>query len=254
MAALTQATDRRCEGGVTRFLPLTANALPFQGSLIGLAPTTGYARVLVAGDQFAGIATKTILAKDSPTSSGGLELQVMGGTFRFVAVISGVTRADIVSKRAVYASTDNDFSLTAAPGNSYVGRLVELESQFGGSGTNAVVVQAETYDVVSYNNGGGLQIETAIADTAQLLTVNQLDKLLVAAAVTAGRAWTLPAAALCTGRTFKIKHTTGTFAITVTGNAAELIDGANTKAIGTGDYTFLEIISDGTKWHTIGAI
>ncbi len=69
-----------------------------------------------------------------------------------------------------------------------------------------------------------------------------------------GGAWalTLPAASTATGKIYFIRRieTTLANAVTVTGNASELIDGANTFPLYTIGET-LVIICDGTGWHVL---
>lgn len=249
MALLSLNTDRRVSLGlgIRRNLPLLASQVPFQGSFLGYDVTTGFVRTLTAGQPFAGIALHQVLSRDAPTANGGApNVEAITGQFTFVAVISGITQADITARRRVYASNDNDLSLTAAAGSTYVGRVVDKFTQVGGV-ANGVVIQAETADMQSLDMGlAGFEL---LADTAATLTTAQLGKTLLMPN-TAARTLTLPAAASCTGRTFTVlKTTAAAFAVTLQGNAAENVNGANTYATATAQYSQAEIISDGTQWY-----
>lgn len=63
---------------------------------------------------------------------------------------------------------------------------------------------------------------------------------------------TLPAAAAVPGEEYSFIKTDATAnAVTIQGNAAELINNANTKVLAA-QYDKVRIISDGVKWHIIG--
>lgn len=252
MAALTVNTDRRVEAGITRFGPLIASEIAFQGSLLGLDTTTGFVKRLTAGLVFWGIAEKGLLAKDAAAVNGGYQIQARTDSFTFVAVIAGITQADVVARRRVYASSDNDFTLTAEAGNTYVGRLVDTYGQFGGV-TNGCVIKAETiHNIIADVNGG---VGSAVlADALATLTTQQLD-LWLYMPNTAARTLTLPPAASCTGRTINvIKTTAAAFAVTLQGNAAENINGANTYSTATAQYSMVSARSDGTQWLVVSKI
>lgn len=62
---------------------------------------------------------------------------------------------------------------------------------------------------------------------------------------------TLPAAALSTGKKLIIKKVSSDVNdLTIDGNASETIDGATTTSL-NGQYSFIEIICDGSNWHVI---
>lgn len=252
MAALTVNTDRRVENGVTRFGPLIASEVAFQGSILGLDATTGFVKRMAPGLLFFGIAEKGLLAKDASAVNGGYQIQARTGIFTFVAVIAGVTQADVLANRRVYATTDNDLTLTAEAGNTCVGQLVDMYNQFGGI-TNGVVIQAKTLHNVSTDTVAGLG-SAVLADAGATLTTQQLD-LFLYIPNTAARTLILPPVASCTGRTFNIvKTTAAAFAFTLQGNAAENINGANTYVSATAQYSVASIRSDGTQWLVVSKI
>lgn len=87
----------------------------YKGAFVGLNASTGYARNLVAGDLFLGVAYKQ--ADNSGGSAGDENVQV-DGEKDFEHALSGVALTDIGT--AVYAS-DNGTLTTSSSGNSYVG-------------------------------------------------------------------------------------------------------------------------------------
>jgi hypothetical protein len=248
MAALTVATDRKV-GGATlqeRFLASAIAAIPFEGSLLGLN-SSGYVVPLVAGQPFAGICRRTVLAKDAALANGSVTIQAATGRFTFVAVIAGQTQASLVAGTHVYASSDNDLSITAEAGNTFIGKIADLYNQFGANVTNGVVIEAQTFHANGIGATGDLG-SALLADANATLTVSQLD-LFLTQANTAARTLTLPPVAQCTGRYFRLKKTTAAaFAVTLQANAAENIDQANTYATATAQNSFVEIRSDGTQW------
>jgi len=252
MSALTVNTDRRVEGGVTRFGPLIASEITFQGSLLGFDQTTGFIKRMAPGLLFFGISEKGSLLKDASAVNGGYQVQCRTGMFKMVAVIAGLTQLDIASRRRVYASSDNDLSLTAEAGNTYIGDLTDMYNQFGGV-TNGVVINAKTIHNGSTDTVGGLG-SAVLADASLTLITQQLD-LLLYTPNTAARTLTLPPVAQCTGRTFNIvKTTAAAFSFTLQGNAAENINGANTYVSATAQYSVASIRSDGTQWLVVGKI
>ncbi len=65
---------------------------------------------------------------------------------------------------------------------------------------------------------------------------------------------TLPAVATTQpGRTYYVRTTGTTNAVTIDGNASETIDGAATKALASGAIHAVRIVSDGTAWFTIAS-
>lgn len=242
MTAQTIDTDRGLVGGQIRRMPLQASANPFSGTLMGIA-STGFVRRLTAGDRFAGVCRTAIPTAYAPAADGGAEVEVFAGEFYMLVPVSGAVVADVAKCKKVYASDDNTFTYTAA-GNTYIGDVVAFDSV-----ANKVLVRARTSDELAPAVGvAGFRV---LSDAPATLTVADLDKLLVITP-TAGRAITLPPAADCTGRTITVK-TLATFTITLTGNAAETIDGSNTNAQITTTNFMLTVISDGAKWLVISA-
>jgi len=94
---------------------------------------------------------------------------------------------------------------------------------------------------------------TAGADGAATLTIAMVG--LYTIGNTVGRTLTLPAAATSAGAWYTIKKTSAdAAAVTVDGNADELIDGAATFAEIDAQYDVATFVCDGTGWHVVSKI
>ncbi len=132
-----------------------------------------------------------------------------------------------------------------------------VRSGFGGktwsfrnSGNNANTLTID-YDTGNLTLTGGLKVKRTA--TAAAYTVLVTDYIVGVTSTSAARTITLPAAATATvGKTYIVKDESGAAAtnnITVQGNAAEIIEGSNTKVINT-NYGVLRLYTDGTSWFT----
>ncbi len=103
-----------------RSIPVKGGATVYRGALVGLS--SGFARGLVAGDAFAGIAYEE--ADNSGGGDGALAVRVFTlGNFEHA--LGSASRAN--NGAAVYASDDGTLTLTSS-GNSAVGRQVDVAS------------------------------------------------------------------------------------------------------------------------------
>ena len=103
-----------------RTLPVKGSTHIYKGAFVG--QTSGYARGLVAGDVFAGIAYEE--ADNSSGSDGGQVVRVFTlGDFEHA--LASASRAN--NGAQVYASDDATLTLTSS-GNSLVGRQVDVPS------------------------------------------------------------------------------------------------------------------------------
>ncbi len=102
----------------------------YKGSLVGLA-ASGYARALIAGDPFVGIAYEEM--DNSAGSSGDLSVRVytLGD---FGMTLTGATVADI--GRPVFASADDTLTFSGS-GNCYVGLVQNVVS------TNEIILRLD---------------------------------------------------------------------------------------------------------------
>jgi hypothetical protein len=114
--ALTADTSRIFETGVINTLPLAASALPYKGSAIG-DNGSGYARPLVAGDDFRGIADAK---SDNSTGAAGVKNVDVIEEGKMQVTLTGVALTDV--GKPVYMSDDDTFTLTAGS-NSLVGKV-----------------------------------------------------------------------------------------------------------------------------------
>lgn len=151
MSALDQAKARQFEvPEIYNDLPVKASSKIYLGSAVGLSGD--YARALVAGDQFLGFCEEGV--DNAAGLDGALDVHVLT-VGRVKVAVTGVTGNGDIGK-IVYASSDNDFTLTEGS-NSPIGRILRVES-----GTTCVVAfQAQP-----------AQISDAAAATAGALTDN----------------------------------------------------------------------------------
>jgi hypothetical protein len=101
-----------------RALPVKAGVRVYKGALVGL--TGGFARGLVAGDSFAGVAYEEV---DNTAGANGERLVRVFTMGDFEHALASAARAS--NGAAVYASDDGTLTLTAS-GNSLVGRQVDV--------------------------------------------------------------------------------------------------------------------------------
>jgi len=102
-----------------RSFQVAATAHVFKGSLVGVT-TAGYARPLVAGDLFVGIAYEEM---DNAAGADGDEAVRVYTLGDFGHALSGATIANLGD--AVYASADDALTLTATA-NSFVGHAIDV--------------------------------------------------------------------------------------------------------------------------------
>lgn len=101
-----------------RSLPVKGGARIYKGSFVGLSG--GYARALVAGDPFAGI------AYEEANNLAGSDGSVMVRVFTIGDFDHALNSASRVNNRApVYASDDGTLTLTPS-GNSFVGHQIDV--------------------------------------------------------------------------------------------------------------------------------
>jgi hypothetical protein len=242
---LTAAQDRQVQPNTQSTKsrqPLAASVRPFQGSLLGLK-TDGFVRALAAGDVLLGIAERTTDVEDVSAADGGCSANVDRGVQTIVVPLTGVVRADVGKRRAVYASDDGTFAFTPS-GSTFVGYVIGVWA------TNFAVVQMLAHHFVAPAPGAcGLR---DLADADATLTTADLDKILRQANTTT-RTLTLPPAADCAGHFLTVvKNTAVAFAIVLDGNAAETIDGGATLSMAAGAARDrVTIYSDGTAWSRV---
>lgn len=113
--ALSANNPRKYMLGEFNDLPVKASSKIYEGSFVGV--TGGYARALVAGDSFGGVAES---ASDNSSGANGDINVYVRRSGRMVINISGLAVTDI--GKPVYASDDGTLTLTAT-NNTLVGRV-----------------------------------------------------------------------------------------------------------------------------------
>jgi hypothetical protein len=157
MTTLAADKVRTYETGYFDNLPVVANDIIYQGAATGWNGS-GYVRPLTAGDQFAGFCME--LADNSSGAAGAVRAKVERQGL-IVLAVTGVDGNDDVGK-AVYASDDDAFTLTAST-NSAIGRVYRHVSS-----TTCVVAfdatRAAIGDLTSLtDNSGGTAADTIAA-------------------------------------------------------------------------------------------
>lgn len=144
MTQLSAALARTYEVGDHNDLPVAASAAIYEGSAVGIVPSStsaGYARQLTAGDIFSGFALQDAAA---PAADGGTYVRVRTKG-KIELTITSVAQTDI--GKSVYASDGNAFTLTQST-NTHIGRVHRYVT------TNTAIV---TFDAT--RSGAGLLAE-----------------------------------------------------------------------------------------------
>lgn len=214
-----------------------ANANIYKGALVGRNRSTGYARPLVAGDEFLGVAYRQANNTLPGNTAGGINVR-LHQAIDVVAPVSAVATGDI--GREVFASADDTLTLTPS-GNSRVGRVVAIES----SGVARVRCQPLPSLSGAYEN---LSV-VVLADASATLTLDQINRVLLIGN-TAARTLTLPAAATVRAGAWirVVKTSSAAFAVTIDPNASETVDGASTLATVDAIYDVAHFLCTGSEW------
>jgi hypothetical protein len=102
-----------------RSFKMAASAHVFKGGFVGL-DAGGYARPLVAGDPFVGIAYEEVDNSDGGDGEVSVRVYTLGD---FGHALAGASQAQVGD--TVYASADDTLTFTAT-NNSYVGFVVDV--------------------------------------------------------------------------------------------------------------------------------
>jgi hypothetical protein len=218
-------------------LPVDDNIVIYKGALVGRNRSTGYARGLVAGDEFLGVAYAQASNTATGHTAGGVRVRLHQAV-DIVHALAGVVTADI--GKDVFASADDTLTLTPT-GNSRVGRIVAVE----GSGVARVRCQPiAALDGVLDNT-----LVVSLDDANATLTLDHLNRTLLIAN-TQARTLTLPPVATArAGATLRIvKTSAAAAAVTLDGNASETIDGAATYAAIDAQYDVATLLCTGSEW------
>ncbi len=218
-------------------LPVEDNVCIYKGALVGRERATGYARPLIAGDDFLGVAYRRADNTGSGHAAGALTVR-LHQMIDIVYPLAGAVQSDL--GKDVYASADDTLTLTPN-GNSRIGRIVALQ----GAGMVRVRCRPVTALTGVLEN---LPMLT-LADASATLTLDHVNRTLLIAN-TASRTLTLPPAAQVRagGWLRVVKTSADAFAVILDGNAVETIDGDATYAALDAAYDAALLLCTGTEW------
>lgn len=218
-------------------LPMDDNVKIYKGAFVGRNRATGYARALVAGDEFLGMAYCEADNTASGHSAGAINVRLHQAV-DIVHALTGAANADV--GKDVYASADDTLTLTPAS-NSRVGRIVVVDA------TNTVRVRCQPVTLLS----GVLDNRPAVtlADADATLTLDHVNRVLLMAN-TAARTLTLPSvASVRAGAWLRVVKTSAdAFAVTLDGNGAETINNAATYSAIDARYDVAHLLCTGSEW------
>jgi hypothetical protein len=218
-------------------LPMDDNVIIYKGAFVGRDRSTGYARALVAGDEFLGLAYSQADNTVSGHTAGSVDVR-LHQSIDIVHTLTSVATADI--GKSVYASDDSTLTLTPTA-NSRVGRIVAVE------GSNLARVRLQPITDVN----GALDNETLVTlgDANTTLSLDHINRVLLIGN-SAARTLTLPpAATVRAGGWMRIvKTSAAAFAVTLDANSSETIDGAATLATIDAQYDCALLLCTGAEW------
>lgn len=221
-------------------LPVDDDVVIYKGALVGRNRTTGYARALVAGDEFLGVAYRQADNTVSGHTAGGISVR-LHQHIDIVHALTSVATGDI--GKDVYASADDTITLDGKS-NSRIGRIVAVE------GTNLARVRCQP--VLSLSGALENAPVDVLSDASATITLDQLNRTLLMAN-TATRTVSLPAAATArAGAWFRlVKTSAAAFAITIDPSGSETIDGGATLTAVDGQYDAVHVVCTGTGWVVV---
>ena len=167
MAALTRSTSRRYTTVYHQGIdekPVSANVTVYGGGALGVDGSGGVRPISGGSYRFAGFAEADGLNASGALGAVRVSVRTQGMAELSVVGVTGQANAGAT----VYASSDNDFTLTAAPGNVPIGnvvqhitgttvlvffRAVELETVVGGVKAPFAAVHRARFTVAEVNAG-----------------------------------------------------------------------------------------------------
>jgi hypothetical protein len=218
-------------------IPVDDGVTIYKGAFVGRNRASGYARGLVAGDEFLGVAYKQADNTGAGHAAGGINVRLHQAV-DVVHTLTGVTAADV--GREVYASDDETLTLTPT-GNSPVGRVAAVE------GVNTARVRCQPVGRLC-GLLGNLPV-VALADASATLTLDHMNRVLLMGN-TAARTLTLPPVSTVRagGWFWIVKTSAAAAAITLDGHGLEKIDNATTYAAIDAAYDTALLVCTGTEW------
>lgn len=141
------------------------------------------------------------------------------------------------------APTTADYLTKTANGSLSAERVVTDTTEIAWDWATAGQAKASVGTIAETKLSG-----TTVAKSANY-TLTNTDWMVLGNATGASFTLTLPAVASSTGRRYRIKKTDSSAnTVTVQGNAAETIDGANTAVLSR-QYESIDLVCDGSTWH-----
>lgn len=218
-------------------VPVDDNVVIYKGAFVGRNRATGYARPLVAGDEFLGLAYREADNTIAGHTAGGIGAQLVQNV-DIVHTLTSVANADI--GKSVFASDDSTLTLTPA-GNSRVGRIVAVD------GANLARVRCQPLPSLSGPLEGYPIVQ--LADSSQTLTLDHVNRVLLMPNAAARTLTLPPVATVRAGAWIRVvKTTSAAAAVTLDGNAAETIDGGATLATIDAQYDCAHLVCTGSEW------
>jgi hypothetical protein len=130
--ALSADTPRSYELGDINVLPMYRSVTIYEGSAVGL--TSGYARALVAGDEFQGFCIEKSVNAVATDGAASVKVRDKG---KMQVTLTGVAVTHVGD--AVYMSDDGTFTLDSS-GNSLVGKVHRYVA------SNTCVIEFKSYN------------------------------------------------------------------------------------------------------------
>jgi len=218
-------------------LPVNDNVKVYKGALVGRDRATGFARPLVAGDEFLGIAYRQADNTVAGHTAGGINVR-LHQRVDIVHALPGVTNMDI--GKDVYASHEDTLTLTPT-GGSRVGRVVVVEG--------AGVARVRCEPVMGLSGVLENAPVLVLADANATLTLDHMNRTLLIANAAARTLTLPPVAAVRAGGWFRLVKTNATAAaVTLDGHGSETIDGTATYAGVDSAYDGVLLLCTGTEW------
>lgn len=218
-------------------IPVADNVKIYKGAFVGRDRSTGYARPLVARDEFLGVAYRAADNTITGHVAGGINVR-LHQAIDIVHTLAGVTVADL--GKEVFASADDTLTLTPT-NNSRVGRVVAVE------GTNLARVRCQP--VADLSGMLGIYPVVALDDADATLTLDHVNRTLLIANTAARTLILPPVATVRAGAGLRVlKTSAAAFAVTLDGHGSETIDGATTFTALDAQYDVATLLCTGTEW------
>ncbi|HSW47006.1 MAG TPA: hypothetical protein VLM89_15695 [Phycisphaerae bacterium] len=229
-----------------RSLPVKGGAHIRKGGFVGLSG--GYARPLVAGDVFAGIAYEEL-------NNTGVDGALAARVFTLGDFELALAGADRVNNRGPLFASDDETLTASASGNSFVGYQIDVP------GTNRAVLRIQvtptplaggtmTGELVSAGIRHKVATKASAANVA--IGTNDLGGIIVITGTTAGNL-NLPAAATAgAGAWCTFIKSGASGVLTIDPSGSETIDGAATNSEMDAANDSITIACNGTAWIVTG--